>query len=118
MKRTLIELLSDSSESDLTDDEEVPGCSKQNKKMHSNINLEDFSSALRWASIYDTEGVFEPLEEEKKSSKVKTKQKQKKKEKKRNQKDNKQMATGFFISFFFQKFVFKYIKLGTSFHYR
>ena len=102
MKRTLIELLSDSSESDLTDDEEVPGCSKQKKKMQSNINIEDFSSALRRVSIYDTEGVFEPLEEEKKSSKVKTKQKQKKKEKKRNQKDNKQMATGFFISFFFK----------------
>ena len=99
MKRTFIELLSDSSESDLTDDEEVPGCSKQKKKMHSNINIEDFSSALRRVSIYDTEGVFEPLEEEKKSSKVKTKQKQKKK--KRNQKDNKQMAIGFFMSFFF-----------------
>ena len=97
MKRTLIELLSDSSESDLTDDEEVPGCSKQKKKMHSNINIEDFSSALRRVSIYDTEGVFEPLEEEKKSSKVKTK----KKKKKRNQKDNKQMAIGFFMSFFF-----------------
>ena len=67
--------------------------------MHSNINIEDFSSALRRVSIYDTEGVFEPLEEEKKSSKVKTK-KNKKKEK-RNQKDNKQMAIGFFMSFFF-----------------
>ena len=68
--------------------------------MHSNINIEDFSSALRRVSIYDTEGVFEPLEEEKKSSKVKTK-KNKKKKKKRNQKDNKQMAIGFFMSFFF-----------------
>ena len=99
MKRTLIELLSDSSESDLTDDEEVPGCSKQKKKMHSNINIEDFSSALRRVSIYDTEGVFEPLEEEKKSSKVKTKKK--KKQKKKKKKDNKQMAIGFFMSFFF-----------------
>ena len=60
--------------------------------MHSNIKLEDFSSVLRRASIYDTEGVFEPLEEEKKSSNVKTK----KKKKKRNHFD-------FFISFIFQK---------------
>ena len=46
--------------------------------MHSNIKLEDFSSVLRRASIYDTEGVFEPLEEEKKSSNVKTKKKKRK----------------------------------------
>ena len=99
MKRTLIELLSDSSESDLTDDEEVPGCSKQNKKMHSNINLEDFSSALRWASIYDTEGVFEPLEEEKKSSKVKTKQKKKKKRKEIKKTINKWLLAFLFLFF-------------------
>ena len=46
--------------------------------MHSNINLEDCSSALKRASIYDTEGVFELLEEEKKSSKVKKKKEKRK----------------------------------------
>ena len=57
--------------------------------MHSNINIEDFSSALRRVSIYDTEGVFEPLEEEKKSKQKKKNKKKKKKQKKKKKKEKK-----------------------------
>ena len=112
-KRKLIDLLNDDTDDSGEGDSASAGSSKHVKTiLYSDSDLQDVSSTLRHSSISDK--VFEPLEVEKTSSKVKNKRKKKK----RNQKDNSLMAIDFFISFlFFQKVVFKYIKLGITFDY-
>ena len=98
-KMKLIELVGESSYSDLTDDE-VAGYSKKKKTLCSDSDLEDVSSVLWRLSVSDE--VFGPLEAEETSSNVKIKNKTKKEKKKKcNQKGKRKIAIVFFISFFF-----------------
>ena len=101
-KMKLIELVGESSYSDLTDDE-VAGYSKKKKTLCSDSDLEDVSSVLWRLSVSDE--VFGPLEAEETSSNVKIKNKTKKEKKKKcNQKGKRKIAIVFFIfSFFFFK---------------
>ena len=97
-KTKLIELVGESSYSDLTDDE-VAGYSKKKKTLCSDSDLEDVSSVLWRLSVSDE--VFGPLEAEETSSNVKIKNKTKKEKKKKcNQKGKRKIAIVFFISFF------------------
>ena len=96
-KMKLIELVGESSYSDLTDDE-VAGYSKKKKTLCSDSDLEDVSSVLWRLSISDE--VFGPLEAEETSSNVKIK-KQKRKEKEMQSKRQKKNCYCFFYFFFF-----------------
>ena len=76
-KRKLINFLT---ETDSEKDSEIPRCFKHHKSMSSDSNWEDVFSALRHSIISDK--IFEPLEEEKTSSKAKIKGKKRKEIKK------------------------------------